>query len=417
MEPVSRFPPNEKIESYWISFSALISSSSRSEIVSGCGDEDEVLYINDLSDLLSVAIWVCVVFECSSRLCSSLFDEIVFVGMSGSVWKLGLFPVWACSVWLSSTTLSPFGEFDKSRNINCVSVIFVVCCWSGVLLTAFTAFSVLIFLTILAIFFVELLNSNTSFVLLALLLSSEDVALSGVLCVRGLIEVVSMKSVGSLFAMISYESLFVGSALTLNIWIDGGCGVGVLKMRRDLFVSVSNVIECSLREEAVSDCLKAACFAFSLKLWNGVLCLLLGFLPALGCLSFDRCCSFWPFVAILRIFSFDHLVFAVSFLFGFFLGLLIVSISDLGLFGALFVDGSVKIRDGPGSSWIVLVVGLFPVGTGSLLCFACLASSKQNFLIFSWFLLYSPIVFHATMWINRGFVSGNDWFSFGSVLV
>ena len=37
--------------------------------------------------------------------------------------------------------------------------------------------------------------------------------------------------------------------------------------------------------------------------------------------------------------------------------------------------------------------------------FICLASSKHNFSIFSWFLLYSPTVLHATMCINRGLFS------------
>ena len=37
--------------------------------------------------------------------------------------------------------------------------------------------------------------------------------------------------------------------------------------------------------------------------------------------------------------------------------------------------------------------------------FSCLASSKQNFLIFSWFLLYSPTVLHAIICMGRGFCS------------
>ena len=84
----------------------------------------------------------------------------------------------------------------------------------------------------------------------------------------------------------------------LNICMDDGCGMGVLKMRNDLFVSVSDVADCSLRVEAVSDGLNAACFASPLKLWIGVLCLRLGFLPPFGCLAFGCCCCFWFLVAI-----------------------------------------------------------------------------------------------------------------------
>ena len=54
----------------------------------------------------------------------------------------------------------------------------------------------------------------------------------------------------------------MGSASTLNIWIDGGCGVGVLKIRKDLFFFVADVADCNLRVEALSDCLRADCFAF-----------------------------------------------------------------------------------------------------------------------------------------------------------
>ena len=45
------------------------------------------------------------------------------------------------------------------------------------------------------------------------------------------------------------------------------------------------------------------------------------------------------------------------------------------------------------------------VGADRSCIFFCLASSKQNFLIFSWFLLYSPTVLHATMCIRRGLFS------------
>ena len=91
--------------------------------------------------------------------------------------------------------------------------------------------------------------------------------------------------------MISWESLIVGSASTLNIWIDGGCGVGVLKMRKDLFVSGADVADCSLRVEALSDCLRADCFAFCKALDCGAL-FALRLLPPLGCLSFALGCSF-----------------------------------------------------------------------------------------------------------------------------
>ena len=92
--------------------------------------------------------------------------------------------------------LSPLGEFEESKNITCGCVTLVVCCCSVVLLVAFSAFSVLIFSTILSTFFVDLLNSNTSFALLSFLLSSDDVAMSWGLWVNGIIELVSMKSVG-----------------------------------------------------------------------------------------------------------------------------------------------------------------------------------------------------------------------------
>ena len=177
-----------------------------------------------------------------------------------------LSPIGACSVRMRSVVLSSLGEFDESKNITCVSGMLVVFCCCGVTLVAFSAFIVFIFLTILSIFFVDLLKSIFSLVSIALLLTNDDYAMSWGPCVRGLNELVSMKSVGSLLAMISYGSLLVGSASTLNICIDGSCGMGVLKMRKDLFVSVSDVADCSLRVEAVSDCPNAACFAFSLKL-------------------------------------------------------------------------------------------------------------------------------------------------------
>ena len=143
------------------------------------------------------------------------------------------------------------------------------------------------------------------------------------------------------------------------------------------------------------------CWSFALVCFAYV-----GFLPNCGCLTFGCCCSFWFFVAICSISSFDHFVFAVSFLYVLFLRLLLVSISDLGLLGALVVGGF-NIRDSPGISWGLFVVGCFPIATDVLFCLVGLASSKQNFLIFSWFLLFSSIFLHATMWIKRGFVSGN----------
>ena len=106
------------------------------------------------------------------------------------------------------------------------------------------------------------MKSIFSMVLIALLLANDDVAMGWGPCIRGLNELVSMKSVGSMHAMISYGSLLVGSASTLNICIDGGCGMGLLRMRNDLFVSISDVDDCNLRVEAVRDCLNAACFAF-----------------------------------------------------------------------------------------------------------------------------------------------------------
>ena len=127
-------------------------------------------------------------------------------------------------------------------------------------------------------------------------------------------------------------------------------------------------------------------------------------LSPLRTLAFGCCCSFWFFVAIRNTFSFDHLVFAVVCLVILFLVLPLVSSSDQGLFGAFFVVTFFGMRDGPGSSCVA--VEFDPIGIGALLCFAFLASSKQNFLIFSGFRLYSPTVLHATIWISRGFVSG-----------
>ena len=86
MQPVSHFPSSKEIRCYWISFSALMSSSSRSQIVSGCGDEGGVLYISELAGLFSVSIWGCVVFGCSSCLSSSWFEQIVFVGWVVPFW-------------------------------------------------------------------------------------------------------------------------------------------------------------------------------------------------------------------------------------------------------------------------------------------------------------------------------------------
>ena len=50
---------------------------------------------------------------------------------------------------------------------------------------------------------------------------------------------------------------------------------------------------------------------------------------------------------------------------------------------------------------------------------SCLVSSQQNFLVFSWFLLYSPTILLATVCISRGFCSGvTDCFiGFFSVIV
>ena len=45
------------------------------------------------------------------------------------------------------------------------------------------------------------------------------------------------------------------------------------------------------------------------------------------------------------------------------------------------------------------------IGADRSCIFFCLASSKQNLLIFSWFLLYSPTVLQATMCIRRGLFS------------
>ena len=129
-------------------------------------------------------------------------------------------------------------------------------------------------------------------------------------------------------------------------------------MRNDLFVYVSEVACCSLRVEVDTECRGAACLAFSLKLFIGLLCLLLRSLlslPPLGCLVFDCCCSFWFLVAILNILSLRHLKF-VSCLLDFFRVLLVESISALGLLGALFGLASVGMRDGPGTSWFVVVV-------------------------------------------------------------
>ena len=44
-----------------------------------------------------------------------------------------------------------------------------------------------------------------------------------------------------------------------------------------------------------------------------------------------------------------------------------------------------------------------PVGCDLFAALNCFASSKQNFLVFSWFLLYLPTVLQATMCISLGF--------------
>ena len=99
-----------------------------------------------------------------------------------------------------------------------------------------------------------------------------DVAMICGACVVGLIKLVSIKLLGSLLAIISYKFSFVSPASKLKIWMDGGYGLRVLKVRKEQLVSMSDVADCCVRVEVSIVCRSAVCLAFSLKLYIGVLC-------------------------------------------------------------------------------------------------------------------------------------------------
>ena len=61
---------------------------------------------------------------------------------------------------------------------------------------------------------------------------------------------ISIKSLGSLLAIISNELSFVGSASTLKICIGDGFCSGVLKIRNKPLASMSDVADCNLRLDA-----------------------------------------------------------------------------------------------------------------------------------------------------------------------
>ena len=147
----------------------------------------------------------------------------------------------------------------------------------------------------------------------------------------------------------------------------------------------------------------AACFARSLKLDNGVLCLVFALLTPFGVFEIVFCCCLWFFVAICISLSLDHFVHVLMFLVAicfflvcFVVALLLVAVHEvLGvLMDALFLvvgfevpGASVMLAimlGGPGgfialliASWVLLV----PYGFLAAICF--LASSKQNLRIFS----------------------------------
>ena len=158
--------------------------------------------MSELSGLFRVSIWGCVVIGWSSCLFSSLLGKFVSVWIGCCDSATTLSPIGTCCIRMGSVVLSSFGEFDESKNITYVSGVLIVFCCSSVTMVAFAAFIVFIFLTILSIFYVDL-KSIFSLVLIALLLANDDVAMGWGPCVRGLNEIVSMKSVGSLLAMIS----------------------------------------------------------------------------------------------------------------------------------------------------------------------------------------------------------------------
>ena len=78
--------------------------------------------------------------------------------------------------------------------------------------------------------------------------------------------------------------------------MDFGCGTGVLNIKNDLLdVSVSDNGVTFLRMEICSLLLRiAACFARSLKLANGVLCLVFALLTPFGVFGIVDCCCLKP---------------------------------------------------------------------------------------------------------------------------
>ena len=208
----------------------------------------------------------------------------------------------------------------------------------------------------------------------------------------------------------------VGSVVLL---VDFGCRSGVKKIKNGLLdVSLSDIDGRLLRMEFVSLLFSiAACFARSLKLTNGVLCLVFALLTPFGVFKVMFCCCLWFFVAICISLSLDHIVLVFLFLVAvcFFLVCFVVALLMVGvlevpgvLVDALFLivalgDPVASLMlafelDGPGGPIALLIASwalLVPNGLLAAICF--LASSKQNLRIFSWFLLSSPTVLHATM--------------------
>ena len=165
----------------------------------------------------------------------------------------------------------------------------------------------------------------------------------------------------------------------------------------------------------------AACFARSLKLAIGVLCLVFALLTPFGVFGIVDCCCIWFFVAICISLSLDHYVLELLFLVRvcfflvcFVLALLLVDFFEgpgvlVDSLSLVFVVPGTSLMlavelDGSAESMVLLIASrvLF-VPSGWFAAFCFLDSSKQNLRIFSWFLLYSPTVLHATIWINLGF--------------
>ena len=191
----------------------------------------------------------------------------------------------------------------------------------------------------------------------------------------------------------------------------------MLKIKNGLLdVSVSDNGVVFLRMEICSLLFRiAACFARSLKLANGVLCLVFALLTPFGVFGIVDCCCLWFFVAICNSLSLDHIVLGLFFLVRvcFILVCFVLALLLVGLFAdpGVLLDSLLLVFVDPGTSLMLAVelegsAGLMVlliasrvllVPSGWFVAFCFLASSKQNLRIFSWFLLYSPTVLHATI--------------------